>query len=168
MLKPRLVADHLVTVYETLDRPLIPILKDMEAKGILVDEKVLKYLSADFAARIATLETEIHKLAGETFNVGSPKQLGEILFERMSLQGGKKGKTGAYGTGADVLEELAAQGHDMTARVLDWRQLSKLKSTYTDALIAEINPTTARVHTSFAQTIASTGRLSSIDPNLQN
>ncbi|TAL01755.1 MAG: DNA polymerase I, partial [Rhodospirillaceae bacterium] len=168
VLKPRLVADHLVTVYETLDRPLIPVLQGMEAKGILVDETVLKHLSADFAARIATLEIEIHKLAGETFNVGSPKQLGEILFERMSLPGGKKGKTGAYGTGADVLEELAAQGHDLPARVLDWRQLSKLKSTYTDALQAEINPTTGRVHTSFAQTIASTGRLSSIDPNLQN
>jgi DNA polymerase-1 len=133
-----------------------------------VDPKVLKTLSADFAARMAELETEIHKLAGETFNIGSPKQLGEILFERMSLPGGKKGKTGAYGTGADILEELAAQGHDLPARVLDWRQLSKLKSTYTDALQEEINPDTARVHTCFAQTIASTGRLSSVDPNLQN
>jgi DNA polymerase-1 len=167
-LKPRLVTEHLVSVYETMDRPLIPILKDMEAKGILVDRKVLQTLSTDFAERIAVLETEIHKLAGETFNVGSPKQLGEILFERMSLPGGKKGKTGAYATGADVLEELAAQGHDLPARVLDWRQLSKLKSTYTDALMEEINPKTGRVHTSFAQTIASTGRLSSVDPNLQN
>jgi len=115
-----------------------------------------------------SLETEIHKLAGEEFNVGSPKQLGEILFERMSLSGGKKTKTGAYGTGADVLEDLAAQGHDLPARVLEWRQLSKLKSTYTDSLMSEINPDTGRVHTSYGQTIASTGRLSSNDPNLQN
>ena len=168
LFKQRLVEEHMVTIYETLDRPLIPILQDMEAKGILVDAKVLKGLSDDFEKRLGKLEKEIHKLAGEEFNVGSPKQLGEILFERMSLAGGKKGKTGAYGTGADVLEELAAQGHDLPARVLDWRQLSKLKSTYTDALQAQINPDTGRVHTSFAQTIASTGRLSSIDPNLQN
>jgi len=168
LLKPRLREEHLLTVYETMDRPLIYVLKDMEARGILVDKKVLGDLSQDFAGRMATLEIEIHKLAGETFNVNSPKQLGEILFERMSLQGGKKGKTGAYATGADVLEELAAQGHDLPARVLDYRQLAKLKSTYTDALMEEINPDTGRVHTSFAQTIASTGRLSSIDPNLQN
>ncbi|MHB1204016.1 MAG: DNA polymerase I [Rhodospirillaceae bacterium] len=167
-LKPRLVADRLVRVYETLERPLIPILKAMEAEGILVDAKFLKGLSADFGARIADYEAQIHKLAGETFNVGSPKQLGEILFERMGLPGGKKGKTGAYATGADILEELAAQGHDLPARVLDWRQLSKLKSTYTDALQEEINPRTGRVHTSFAQTIAGTGRLSSVNPNLQN
>jgi DNA polymerase-1 len=167
-LKPRLVQERLVTVYETLDRPLIPILADMEAAGVKVDPAVLKTLSEDFAGRMAELESEIHRLAGETFNIASPKQLGEILFERMSLPGGRKGKTGAYGTGADVLEELAAQGHELPARVLDWRQLAKLKSTYTDALMAEINPATGRVHTSFAQTIASTGRLSSIEPNLQN
>ncbi len=169
LLKPRLTADHLVTVYETLDRPLIPILRDMEARGILVDAAMLKRLSQDFARRMDEFEIEIHKLAGEPFNVNSPKQLGEILFERMGLAGGKKStKTGAYATGADVLEELAAQGHDLPARVLDWRQLAKLKSTYTDALMDEINPDTGRVHTSFAQTIASTGRLSSINPNLQN
>ncbi len=168
LLKPRLREEHLLTVYETMDRPLIYVLKDMEARGILVDKKVLGDLSHDFAGRMATLEIEIHKLAGEPFNVNSPKQLGEILFERMSLAGGKKGKTGAYATGADVLDELAAQGHDLPARVLDFRQLAKLKSTYTDALMEEINPETGRVHTSFAQTIASTGRLSSIDPNLQN
>ena len=167
-LKPRLAADHLVRVYETMDRPLIPVLRAMENEGILVDLKFLKSLSADFGKRIAAFETEIHKLAGETFNIGSPKQLGEILFERMGLPGGKKGKTGAYGTGADVLEELAAQGHDLPARVLDWRQLSKLKSTYTDALQEEINAKTGRVHTTFAQTIAGTGRLSSVNPNLQN
>ena len=168
MLKPRLREERLLTIYETLERPLIGLLEKMERKGILVDAGVLKSLGDDFAGRMAILETEIHKLAGETFNVNSPKQLGEILFERMSLPGGKKGKTGAYGTGADVLEDLAAQGHDLPARVLDWRQLTKLKSTYTDALVESINPATGRVHTSFSQTIASTGRLSSNDPNLQN
>ncbi len=167
-LKPRLVADQLVRVYETMDRPLIPVLRAMENEGILVDATFLKTLSKDFGERIAAFEEQIHKLAGEKFNVGSPKQLGEILFERMGLPGGKKGKTGAYGTGADILEELAAQGHDLPARVLDWRQLSKLKSTYTDALVEEINPKTGRVHTTFAQTIAGTGRLSSVNPNLQN
>jgi len=168
LLKPRLREEKLATVYETLERPLIGILAEMERKGILVDAKVLRDLSIDFAKRMATFEREIHKLAGEEFNVGSPKQLGEILFERMSLPGGKKGKTGAYGTGADVLEELAAQGHDLPARVMDWRQLSKLKSTYTDALVETINPETGRVHTSYSQTVTSTGRLSSNDPNLQN
>ncbi|MDX2144105.1 MAG: DNA polymerase I [Rhodospirillaceae bacterium] len=168
LLKPRLRQEKLLTVYETLERPLIGILAEMERKGILVDAKVLRDLSEDFAKRMVKLEKEIHKLAGEEFNVGSPKQLGEILFERMSLPGGKKGKTGAYSTGADVLDDLAAQGHDLPARVLDWRQLSKLKSTYTDALVEAINPETGRVHTSYSQTIASTGRLSSNDPNLQN
>ena len=168
-LRPRIVADKLVTVHETMDRPLIPVLREMERKGILVDPSVLDGLSKDFAKRMADLEIQIHELAGGPFNIASPKQLGEILFERMSLPGGKKSaKTGAYGTDAEVLEELAAQGHDLPARVLDWRQLSKLKSTYTDALAKVINPTTKRVHTCFAQTIASTGRLSSVDPNLQN
>jgi DNA polymerase-1 len=167
-LKPRLARERLTTVYETLERPLIPILHDMETKGILVDTKRLKGLSDDFAKRMVELERDIHKLAGEEFNVGSPKQLGEILFERMSLPGGKKGKTGAYGTGADVLEELAAQGHDLPAHVLEWRQLAKLKSTYTDALVQAVHPETKRVHTCFSQTIASTGRLSSTEPNLQN
>jgi DNA polymerase-1 len=168
LLKPRLVAEHLVRVYETLDRPLIPVLTDMEIAGIKVDAALLGRLSADFETRIATLGAEIHKLAGREFNIGSPKQLGEILFEDMSLPGGKKGKTGAYATGADVLEELAAQGHDLPARVLDWRQLSKLKSTYTDTLIDQINPATGRVHTSYSLAVTSTGRLSSNDPNLQN
>ncbi len=168
VLKPRLRAEHLTTIYETLERPLIPILASMEEKGILVDTKRLKALSEDFAKRMVELERDIHKLAGEEFNVASPKQLGEILFERMSLPGGKKGKTGAYGTGADILEELAGQGHDLPARVLDWRQLAKLKSTYTDALVEAVHPVTKRVHTSFSQTIASTGRLSSTEPNLQN
>ena len=121
-----------------------------------------------FTQRMAGLEDEIHELAGEDFNIGSPKQLGEILFDRMGIEGGKKGKTGAWATGADVLEDLAAQGHDLPARMLDWRQLAKLKSTYSDALVEQINPQTGRVHTSFAMAAASTGRLSSTDPNLQN
>ncbi len=168
VLKPRLVQDRLVTVYETIERPLIPVLVDMEAAGIRVDRDELARLSDDFAGRMVDLEAEVHKLAGRDFNVGSPKQLGEVLFEDMGLPGGKKTKTGAYGTGADVLEDLAAKGHDLPARVLDWRQLSKLKSTYTDALQTQINPGTGRVHTSYAMAAATTGRLASTDPNLQN
>ncbi len=166
--KPRLLTEHMTGVYETIERPLIAVLERMEQAGIKVDAAALKALSDDFDKRIAALGEEIHALAGRDFNIASPKQLGEILFDEMSLAGGKKGKTGAYATGADVLEGLAAQGHDLPARVLDWRQLAKLKSTYTDALIAQIDPRTGRVHTSFAQAVASTGRLSSSDPNLQN
>ena len=168
LLKPRLVIERLCTIYETIERPLIPVLARMENAGIKVDRAALARLSEDFTVRIAKLETEIHKLAGRSFNIGSPKQLGEILFEDMGLEGGKKGKTGAYGTDSDVLDALAAQGHDLPARVLDWRQLSKLKSTYTDALLDFIVPETGRVHTSFAMTGAATGRLASSDPNLQN
>ena len=168
LLKPRLVQDRMVTVYETLERPLIPVLNAMEREGILVDRDFLSALSADFAIRIADLEVDIHKLAGREFNVASPKQLGEILFDELGIEGGKKGKTGAYATGADILEELAADGHEMPEKVLAYRQLAKLKSTYTDALIAQINPDTGRIHTSYGQTVASTGRLSSSDPNLQN
>lgn len=170
ILKPRLVEDRLTTVYERLDRALIPVLADMEAAGIKTDAGVLKQMSEDFAIRAADLEAEIHKLAGREFKVGSPKQLGEILFDEMALPGGKKtGKSGAWATGADVLEDLVAQGHELPAKVLDWRQVTKLKSTYTDALQTQINPNTGgRVHTSYSQTVASTGRLSSNDPNLQN
>lgn len=168
LLKPRLAAEHMVTVYETLERPLIPILERMERWGIKVDAAELRRLSEDFTARMGDLEIEIHKLAGHPFNIGSPKQLGEVLFDEMSLSGGKKGKTGAYGTGADVLESLAAEGHDLPVRVLDWRQLAKLKSTYTDALYRQINSKTGRVHTSYAMAATSTGRLASSDPNLQN
>ena len=167
-LKPRLVAERMVTVYETLERPLVPVLTGMERAGIKVDRAALARLSNDFASRIADLEQEIHGLAGHEFTIGSPKQLGEILFDEMGLEGGRKGKSGAYATGADILDSLAAQGHELPARVLDWRQLSKLKSTYTDSLQAQINPATGRVHTSFSQAVASTGRLSSNDPNLQN
>ena len=167
-LRPLLLAERLVTVYETIDRPLIPVVAAMEAAGIKVDRDELRRLSGDFAERLVELEKQIHKLAGHPFNIGSPKQLGEVLFDEMGLDGGQKGKTGAYATGADVLETLAAQGHDLPARVLDWRQLSKLKSTYADALIEQINPETGRVHTSFALAATSTGRLSSNDPNLQN
>ena len=166
--KPRLWRDKKTTVYETLERPLIPVLADMEQAGIKVDPAILRRKSSDFEQRMAGLEAEAHDLAGEKFNLGSPKQLGEILFEKMSLDGGKKTKTGAYGTGADVLEQLAAMGHDLPKVVLDWRQLSKLKSTYTDALVDYINPGTGRIHTSFAMASTSTGRLSSSDPNLQN
>ena len=168
VLKPRLVAEHRVGVYETVERPLIPILAEMERTGILVDPKALKALSKDFAKRLADLDGEIHALAGEAFNIASPKQLGEILFEKMGLSGGKKTKTGAYGTDAGVLEDLAAQGHDLPARVLDWRQIAKLKSTYSDALVEQINPSTKRIHTSYAMAGAQTGRLASTDPNLQN
>jgi DNA polymerase I len=167
-LKPRLLAEKLLAVYETIDRPLVPAVARMEMAGIKVDSAELKRLSADFARRLVDLEHEIHKLAKREFNIGSPKQLGEVLFDSLGLAGGKKGKTGAYATGADVLEELAAQGHEIPARVMDWRQLSKLKSTYADALVQQINPTTGRVHTSFALAATSTGRLSSTDPNLQN
>jgi DNA polymerase-1 len=168
LLKPQLAAEHMVTVYETLERPLIPVLVDMERAGVKVDAKELKRLSADFSRRLGDLEEEIHKLAGRDFNVASPKQLGELLFDEMGLAGGKKGKTGAYGTGAGVLEDLAAQGHDLPARVLDWRQLAKLKNTYADALVERINPKTGRVHTSYSMAATSTGRLASSEPNLQN
>ena len=168
IIRPRLVGDRLTTVYERIERPLIAVLAGMEAAGILVDQGELVALSADFAGRIESLESEIHALAGHPFTIGSPKQLGEVLFDEMGLQAGRKGKSGTYSTGADILEELAAQGHDLPDRVLDWRQLTKLKSTYTDALIEHIDPATRRVHTTFTMTAANTGRLSSNDPNLQN
>ncbi|MFD1911570.1 DNA polymerase I [Halodurantibacterium flavum] len=168
LFKPQLHQVRVTTVYETLERPLVPVLAEMERAGIRVDRDVLSRMSNAFAQKMAALEAEIHELAGERFNIGSPKQLGEILFDKMSLQGGKKGKTGAYGTGADVLEDLAAEGHDLPARVLDWRQISKLKSTYTDALQDHIHPETGRVHTCYSIAGANTGRLASTDPNLQN
>ena len=168
LLKPRLAAQGKATVYETLERPLVTVLADMEQAGIAIDPDLLRRLSNDFAQDMAKLETEIHKLAGEEFNIGSPKQLGDILFGKFSLPGGRKTKTGAWSTDADALEELAGQGHDVAQKVLDWRQIAKLRGTYTDALPTYINPGTGRVHTSFAMASTSTGRLASTDPNLQN
>ena len=167
LFKPRLHRARVTTVYETLERPLVPVLGRMEMTGIKVDRDVLSRMSNAFSQKMAGLEAEIHELAGETFNVGSPAQLGEILFGKMGLPGGKKGKTGKYSTPADVLEDLATE-HDLPGRVLDWRGLSKLKSTYTDALQEHIHPETGRVHTSYAIAGANTGRLASTDPNLQN
>ena len=168
LLKPRLVADRMATVYETLERPLVDVLAGMERAGIKVDVSALGALSRDFEARGAALAEDIYREAGHGFNIGSPKQLGAVLFDEMGLEGGKKTKQGAYATGADILEGLAAQGHALPRLVLDWRQLAKLRSTYTEALAEAVNPETGRVHTSFGQAIASTGRLSSNDPNLQN
>ncbi|MEG9862108.1 MAG: DNA polymerase I [Parvularculales bacterium] len=167
-LKPRLVSESMMTVYETLERPLVPVLTEMEAAGVRVDAARLALLSGEFTTKMEAMEKTIHKLAGERFNIGSPKQLGEILFDKMNLPGGTKTRTGAWATGADVLDDLAARGHELPEHVLEWRQLSKLKSTYTDALPEFVNPDTGRVHTSYAMASTSTGRLSSSDPNLQN
>ncbi|MBO6894517.1 MAG: DNA polymerase I [Roseibium sp.] len=168
ILKPRLASDHMATVYETLERPMVPVLARMEKRGISVDRQMLSRLSGDFAQGMAAHESEIYDLAGETFNIGSPKQLGEILFGKMGIPGGKKTKTGAWSTSAQVLEELAAEGHELPSKIVAWRQLSKLKSTYSDALPGYINPETGRVHTSYALASTTTGRLSSSEPNLQN
>jgi len=167
-LRPRLRFNAGLALYEQLERRLIPVLSDMERAGIKVDADDLQRMSVDFEQRMGVIEKDIHRLVGRAFNVGSAKQLGEVLFDEMKLGGGKRMKTGAWGTDASVLQTLADQGHELPARILDWRQLQKLKSTYADALIGEINPDTGRVHTSYAQCIASTGRLSSNDPNLQN
>ena len=168
-LKPRIAREKMATLYERVERPLVGIISDMESRGIKVDADRLRGLSQDFARRIERLEQEVFDLAGEPFTIGSPKQLGHILFEKLGLPSEKKtAKSKSYATGSEVLEPLAAQGHDIAAKVLDWRQLSKLKSTYTDALLADINPRTGRVHTSFSLAATNTGRLSSNDPNLQN
>ena len=168
ILKPRLAAESVTTVYETLERPLAPVLALMERTGVKVEKATLASLSLSFAQTIARLEDEIRALAGEEFNIGSPKQLGEILFDKMSLPGGRRTKTGAWSTDAAALEELAAEGHDLPRKVLDWRLLAKLKSTYTDALPTYIHPETGRVHTTYALAASTTGRLSSVEPNLQN
>jgi DNA polymerase-1 len=167
-LRPRLVTDHMVAVYEGTERPLVGVLRAMEAEGVRVDRAVLSRLSGEFAQKMAAMEAEIFEQAGETFNIASPKQLGEILFDKMGLEGGKKTKTGAWGTGADVLEGLAANDIGLAQLVLDWRGLAKLKSTYTDALPEFINPDTQRIHTSYSLAATTTGRLSSSEPNLQN
>lgn len=165
--KPRIVPEHMTTVYETLERALAPVIADMEFAGIRVDPAFLRRMSNDFAKKIDALERTIHEMAGQAFNIASPKQLGDVLFGAMGLQGGRKTKTGGYSTGADVLEELSGQ-HPIVDAILEWRGLSKLKSTYADALPEAINPRTGRVHTSFSLAGTNTGRLSSSDPNLQN
>jgi DNA polymerase-1 len=168
VLRPRLREAKALAMYERMERRLVPIILAMEQAGVRVDADELRRLSADFAGRMAVGETLIHKLAGRAFNLGSPKQLGEVLFDEMRLPGGKRNKTGAWGTDAAVLQDLADRGHELPERLLQWRQLAKLKSTYTDALIQEIDPITKRVHTRFAMAATTTGRLSSTDPNLQN
>ncbi|WP_116090301.1 DNA polymerase I [Sphingomonas crusticola] len=167
-LKPRLVPEQANRVYELVDRPLVPVVAEMERAGILVDRGELHRLSTEFGEEIIRLEAKVHEAAGGPFTIGSPKQLGEVLFDRLGLAGGRKGKTGVYSTDVNELERLAADGVEVARLVLDWRQLSKLKSTYTDALQQQINPATDRVHTCFSLAIAQTGRLSSTDPNLQN
>lgn len=168
ILKPRLAREKMVSVYETIERPLIPIIAQMELEGIKIDPKALHNMSEEFGKKLAELETQIHELAGHPFNVASPKQVGEVLFGEMGLQGGKKTKTGVYSTSVDVLEKLSIEGHEIVKKILEHRSLAKLKSTYTDALQAQVNPETGRVHTSYHMTGTSTGRLSSSDPNLQN
>jgi len=168
ILRPRLTRERLLTVYETLERPLPPVLAGMENAGVRVDPDLLRRLSHEFSMRMVDLEAKAHELAGRPFNLGSPRQIGDILFGEMALEGGKKTATGQWGTDSDVLEGLAAAGHDLPRTLLDWRQLSKLKGTYTDNLIAAISPATGRVHTSYSLAAANTGRLASTDPNLQN
>ncbi|WP_426439417.1 DNA polymerase I [Bradyrhizobium genosp. P] len=168
ILKPRLVADRMATVYETLERPLVSVLARMERRGISIDRQVLSRLSGDFAQTAARVEAEIQEIAGEPVNVGSPKQIGDILFGKMGLSGGTKTKTGAWSTTAQVLDDLAEQGHALPSKILEWRQVSKLKSTYTDALPTYVHPQTHRVHTTYALAATTTGRLSSNEPNLQN
>ncbi len=167
-LRPALRANQALALYEQIERRLIPVLLAMEREGVLVDAAELSRISVEFAARMAEMERDIHALAGRPFNLASPKQLGEVLFDELKLSGGKRMKTGAWGTDAAVLQSLAEDGHEIPARILAWRQLAKLKSTYADALVTQINPATGRVHTSFAMAVTSTGRLSSTDPNLQN
>ncbi|WP_425498696.1 DNA polymerase I [Pannonibacter anstelovis] len=168
VLKPRLAAEAMATVYETLERPMVPVLARMERRGISIDRQMLSRLSGEFAQGMAAVESEIYALAGEAFNIGSPKQLGDILFGKMGLPGGKKTKTGAWSTSVSVLDDLAAEGHELPVKIVEWRQLAKLKSTYSDALPGFINPETKRVHTSYSLASTTTGRLSSSEPNLQN
>ena len=168
VLQPRLVAEKMSAVYERLERPLVEVLARMERRGIAIDRNILSRMTGEFSQRMAGLEDEINKIVGAPFNPGSPKQLGDILFGQMGLPGGKKTATGAWSTTASVLEDLAAEGHQLPARVLEWRQISKLKSTYTDALPGFVNPSTGRVHTAYALASTTTGRLSSSEPNLQN
>ena len=168
VLKPRLAAEGLTRIYERLERPLVPVLAHMEERGITVDRQILSRLSGELAQKAAATEDEVYELAGERFNIGSPKQLGDILFGRLGLPGGSKTKTGQWSTSAQVLEDLAAEGAPLPRKIVDWRQLTKLKSTYTDALPGYIHPQTKRVHTGYSLASTTTGRLSSSEPNLQN
>ena len=167
-IRPELRTNRSLAVYEQMERRLLPILAGMERTGITVDAAELRRMSEEFGARMAVMETEIHAMAGRPFNLGSPKQLGEVLFDEMGLPGGRRMKTGAWGTDSTILQGLAEQGHDLPARILEWRQLDKLKSTYADSLVTDINAGTGRVHTNYQMAVTSTGRLSSNDPNLQN
>jgi DNA polymerase-1 len=168
VLKPRLIAEHMTAVYETLERPLVSVLARMERRGISIDRQVLARLSGEFAQTAARVEAEIQQIAGEPVNVGSPKQIGDIIFGKMGIGGGTKTKTGAWSTSAQILDDLAEQGHEFPKKILEWRQVSKLKSTYTDALPTYVHPQTHRVHTTYALAATTTGRLSSNEPNLQN
>ena len=168
LFKPQLSTAQVTSVYELTERPLVPVIVSMEEAGILIDKGSLQVLGQEFSIQMDNLAREIYQLAGEEFNIGSPAQLGEILFEKQKLPGGKKTKTGAYSTDVDVLEKLVAEGHDLPKKVLAWRGLAKLNSTYVEGLLNAINPTTGRVHTSYSMVGAATGRLSSSDPNLQN
>jgi DNA polymerase-1 len=168
VLKPRLIAERMGAVYETLERPLVSVLARMERRGISIDRQVLSRLSGEFAQTAARVEAELQEIAGEPINVGSPKQIGDIIFGKMGITGGTKTKTGAWSTSAQVLDELAEQGHEFPKKILEWRQVSKLKSTYTDALPEYVHPQTHRVHTTYALAATTTGRLSSNEPNLQN
>jgi DNA polymerase I len=168
LLNARLVAERAVTVYQTLERPLVPVLARMEQRGISIDTDVLSRLSGDFAQKTGALEAEIQDIAGEPLNPGSPKQIADILFGKMKLPGARKTKTGAWSTSASVLDDLAEEGHLLPTKILEWRQISKLRSTYTELLPSFVNPDTGRVHTNYALASTSTGRLSSFDPNLQN
>lgn len=168
VLKPRLAREHMASVYEDIERPLIPVIAKMELEGIRIDPALLRSMSGEFGKKLMELEADIHRLAGHPFNVGSPKQVGEVLFAEIRSKAARKPKPGDWSTRAGILEDLAEQGHEIVRKILDWRQLSKLKSTYTDSLPGQINPATGRVHTSFAMALTNTGRLSSSDPNLQN
>jgi DNA polymerase-1 len=168
VLKPRLAAEHVLSVYETLERPLVAVLAHMERRGISVDHKALTQLSTEFGHKALALEAEIHQLADGPLNPGSPKQISEFLFGKLGFEGGTKTKTGAWSTGARTLDDLAEQGHELPRKILDWRQVAKLRSTYTEALPGFVNPTTQRVHTCYSLASTTTGRLSSSEPNLQN
>ena len=168
LLKPQIAQQHVTRIYERIERPLVPVVAAMETIGVRIDPEILRQQSHGFAVRLQKLESEIHALAGHSFNVGSPQQLGNVLFAEMALPGGVKGKNGAFSTASDILEPLAEGGHEIVIKLLDWRSVAKLKSTYTDALPEQISAQTGRVHTSFSLVGAATGRLSSTDPNLQN